>query len=110
MGIRTDARPQGSPEGGCADYPADLAVTGRQPYAYGADFHMTGDEKYLDLARSGTHYLLNSMRDPEGIFYSWMAGGVGQPSNARHRTSQDLSYALLGPAMYYYLTRDPGVL
>ena len=50
------------------------------------------------------------MVDRDGVFYSWMEGGVPGPENARQRTSQDMAYALMGPAMYYYLTRDQAVL
>ena len=48
--------------------------------------------------------------DRDGVFYSWVDNGVPGPENARQRISQDMAYALMGPAMYYYLTRDPSVL
>jgi len=38
----------------------------------------------------------------------WESGVAGPP--VLHRTSQDLAYAQLGLAMYYYLTRDEAVL
>jgi len=50
------------------------------------------------------------MVDKDGVFYSWTENGVPGPENARQRISQDMAYALMGPAMYYYLTRDQAVL
>ena len=82
----------------------------RQIYAYCVAYHMTGDERYLRYARLGLDYLFTKMVDRDGVFYSWVENGVPEPANARQRISQDLAYALMGPAMYYYLTRDPSVL
>ncbi len=82
----------------------------RQVYAYCVWFHMTGDEKYLQYAKEGIDYICTKMVDKDGIFYTWMENGVPGPENAKQRISQDLAYALMGPAMYYYLTRDQAVL
>jgi mannose/cellobiose epimerase-like protein (N-acyl-D-glucosamine 2-epimerase family) len=82
----------------------------RQIYAYCVAFHMTGDERYLRFAQAGLDYLFTKMVDRDGVFYSWVENGVPGPENARQRISQDMAYALMGPAMYYYLTRDQSVL
>ena len=82
----------------------------RQIFAYCVAYHMTGNEKYLRYARLGLDYLFTKMVDRDGVFYSWVENGVPGPQNARQRISQDMAYALMGPAMYYYLTRDPSVL
>ena len=82
----------------------------RQIFAYSVAYHMTGDERYLRYARLGMDYMFTKMVDRDGIFYSWMENGVPGPANARQRTSQDLASALVGPAMNYYITRDPSVL
>ena len=82
----------------------------RQIYAYCVAYHMTGNEQYLRYARQGLDYLFTKMVDPNGVFYSWVENGVPGPENAQQRISQDMAYALMGPAMYYYLTRDPSVL
>jgi mannose/cellobiose epimerase-like protein (N-acyl-D-glucosamine 2-epimerase family) len=82
----------------------------RQIFAYCVAYHMTGEEKYLRYARQGVDYLFTKMVDRDGVFYSWIENGVPGPANARQRISQDMAYALMGPAMYYYLTRDPSVL
>jgi mannose/cellobiose epimerase-like protein (N-acyl-D-glucosamine 2-epimerase family) len=82
----------------------------RQIFAYCIAYHMTGNEQYLRWARLGLDYLFTKMVDRDGVFYSWVENGVPGPENARQRISQDMAYALMGPAMYYYLTRDPSVL
>ena len=82
----------------------------RQIYAFCVAYHMTGHEQYLRYARQGLDYLFTKMVDRDGVFYSWAENGVAGPENARQRISQDMAYALMGPAMYYYVTRDPSVL
>jgi len=82
----------------------------RQVYAFCVAYQMTGDEKYLRYAKAGIDYLYAKMIDPNGVFYSWTENGVPGPENAKQRTSQDMAYALMGPAMYYYLTHDKTVL
>jgi mannose/cellobiose epimerase-like protein (N-acyl-D-glucosamine 2-epimerase family) len=82
----------------------------RQVYAFCVAYQMTGDEKYLRYAKTGIDYLYSKMIDPNGVFYSWTENGVPGPENAKQRTSQDMAYALMGPAMYYYLTHDKAVL
>ncbi|HEX6100916.1 MAG TPA: hypothetical protein VF432_31650 [Thermoanaerobaculia bacterium] len=68
-----------------------LRMQSRQTYFYGVAFHLTGDPRMLELAKAGA---------------AWLRG---QPVEAG-ATSQDLAYVQLGPAMLYYLTRDPEVL
>jgi mannose/cellobiose epimerase-like protein (N-acyl-D-glucosamine 2-epimerase family) len=82
----------------------------RQIFAYCVAYHMTGNEQHLRDARLGLDYLFTKMVDRDGVFYSWTENGVPGPEDARQRISQDMAYALMGPAMYYYLTRDPSVL
>jgi hypothetical protein len=50
------------------------------------------------------------MRDKNGIFYTWVENNKGYPEDPDNRISQDMTYALMGPAMYYYLTRDNTIL
>jgi hypothetical protein len=64
----------------------------------------------LELARDGVQFIRTRALDPvtgSAISY-WDKGMSGPP--VLERTSQDLAYAQLGLAMYYYLTRDPAVL
>jgi mannose/cellobiose epimerase-like protein (N-acyl-D-glucosamine 2-epimerase family) len=85
-------------------------VMSRQVYAFCVAYHMTGDEKFLEYARNGIDYLYTRMIDKQGVFYTWVENGVPGPENAKQRVSQDMAYALMGPAMYYYLTHDKSVL
>jgi mannose/cellobiose epimerase-like protein (N-acyl-D-glucosamine 2-epimerase family) len=89
----------------------------RQTFLYGVAFHVTGEERYLEYARAGVEWLREHAYDPQtgsAISYwtkSADAGGAavaGPPPD--QRTTQDLAYAQLGLAFYYYLTRDPEVL
>lgn len=68
-----------------------LRMQSRQTYFYGVAFHMTGDPRMLELAKAGAAWIRRQSADATA-------------------TSQDLAYAQLGPAMLYYLTRDPEVL
>jgi mannose/cellobiose epimerase-like protein (N-acyl-D-glucosamine 2-epimerase family) len=82
----------------------------RQIYFYGAAYHLTGDEKMLELARAGVEYLRQNAieKDTGSAITYWKDGRPGPRLLAR--TTQDLAYAELGMSFYYYLTRDPEVL
>jgi mannose/cellobiose epimerase-like protein (N-acyl-D-glucosamine 2-epimerase family) len=82
----------------------------RQVYALCVAYHLTGDETYLRYARAGIEYMRSALTDDNGILYSWIENGVPGPRNPRQRISQDLAYSMMGPAMYYYVTRDKAVL
>lgn len=90
-----------------------LRARSRQVYGYGVAFHMTGDERYLELAEAGMDDIRARFLDPEGGAYSYLLQEgdqwVGAPAQ-RQRTSQDLAYAATGMAFLYYLTRDPELL
>lgn len=81
----------------------------RQTYAYGVLFHLTGDKQALELAKKGSYYLINYLQDKKnGGFVSYTQNS--KPGlDWQQRTSQDQAYALVGLAMYYYLTQDPKV-
>jgi mannose/cellobiose epimerase-like protein (N-acyl-D-glucosamine 2-epimerase family) len=82
----------------------------RQTYLYGVAFHVTGDERYLEYARAGVAWLRAHAyeRDTGSAVSYWEGGKPGPPPD--QRTAQDLAYAQVGLAFYYYLTRDPEVL
>ncbi len=82
----------------------------RLTYAYGVAFHMTGDPQYLELCRQGTLALQEAIGEDGSmpIKKDRITGEWDDDPDAR--TSQDLSYGVLGMAMYYYLTHDPAVL
>jgi mannose/cellobiose epimerase-like protein (N-acyl-D-glucosamine 2-epimerase family) len=82
----------------------------RQAFAYGAAFHLTGDERYLTWMRAGVDWLRAHAYEPDsGSAISWWRHGVSGPAVGA-RTAQDLAYAQLGLAFDYYLTRRPPVL
>ena len=88
-----------------------VRMLSRQTFLYGAGYHMTGDERLLALAKAGVDYLLENAQEENGSFYSYFDQEDGRwHPEPELRTSQDMAYALLGPAFYYYLTRDPEVL
>lgn len=90
----------------------------RQTFLYGVAFHVTGDERYLGYARAGVEWLRkNAYEKDTGSAISYWTRIPGDPKGGSvagppldQRTTQDLAYAQLGLAFYYYLTRDPEVL
>ena len=87
-----------------------VRMKSRQTYFYGVAYHLTGDPKMLELARDGAAFIRKQALDPKtGSAVSYWDKGVPQPEMLA-RTTQDLAYAELGLAMYYYLTRDEAVL
>ncbi len=87
-----------------------VRMKSRQTYFYGVAFHLTGDPRMLELARDGAAFIRKNALDPAtGSAVSYWEKGVPKPE-VLARTSQDLAYAELGLAMYYYLTRDEAVL
>ncbi len=82
----------------------------RQTFTYGVAYHVTGEERYLAYARAGVLWLRrNAYERATGSAISYWEDGQPGPVLER-RTAQDLAYAQLGLAFYYYLTRDPEVL
>lgn len=88
-----------------------VRMQSRQVFAYAMGFHLTGDVSLLRLAQAGAKDIHARALDPNtGSFASWYeADGTPMPPLSG-RTSQDLSYAGVGLAALYYLTRDPAVL
>ncbi|MEM9097838.1 MAG: AGE family epimerase/isomerase [Pseudomonadota bacterium] len=87
-----------------------IVALSRQAYAYGVAFHLTGAPAYLAHMRRGVAALTGPALNPEtgGHFRQFDQAGWG-PKDQR-LTLQEQAYALLAPAFYYYLTRDPAVL
>lgn len=82
----------------------------RQAFVYGVAYHITGEEKYLLLAQAGVRWLRQHAYEPAtGSVISYWEGNMPGPPIGQ-RTTQDLAYAQLGLAFYYYLTREPEVL
>lgn len=82
-------------------------MIGRQVFAYCVGFLLTGDESLLDLARAGTRWLLDHARDTRrGGWYADL-DLVGAPYQDNAKFAQDMAYTVMGPAAYFYVTRDP---
>lgn len=89
-----------------------LRMQSRQVYGYGVAYHMTGDERYLELARKGAQWMMRNgfeQADGKTAPISWWKNGKAAP-RVSQRTSQDMAYAMTGLGFYYYLTRDPEAL
>lgn len=87
-----------------------VRMKSRQTYFYGVAYHLTGDPKMLELARDGAAFIRQRALDPRtGSAVTYWEKGVAQPE-VLARTTQDLAYAQLGLAMYWYLTRDEATL
>lgn len=88
----------------------------RQVYAYGIAYHLTGEEKYLALAKEGVDFLRENAFDRVngGVINFWEIDaktGERRPApEVFQRISQDMAYAVSGIGFYYYLTHDPEIL
>jgi hypothetical protein len=85
-------------------------MVSRQAYTLGVIFHLTGSAMALERAAAGVRFIVEHAFDPAtGSVASFLVDGAAALRQDQ-RTTQDLAYAMLGPAFYYYLTRDPSVL
>ena len=94
----------GTPSGSTDRKPRML---GRQIFAYSVGFLLTGDEALLDLARAGDKWLIDHAW--QGADGGWAADldQSGAPTGTEPKFSQDFSYDVMGPAAFFYVTRDP---
>ncbi|HET9450686.1 MAG TPA: AGE family epimerase/isomerase [Aggregicoccus sp.] len=82
-------------------------MLGRQTYAYAVSYLMTGDEELLSLSRAGTRWILDHARDgARGGFHPDLDEN-GNPVGNGDKWAQDASYIAMGPAAYFFVTRDP---
>ena len=83
-------------------------MTARHVFSYSAAYMLTGEERYLDVARETVDFLLKHGWDKEyGGWYDEIdrSGLVVQESKS---TFYQI-YAITGLTMYYVATRDPAV-
>ena len=82
-------------------------MMGRQTFAYAVEYLMTGDEQALGLARAGAKFLEDHAWD--AAVGGWYADldATGAPSGTGDKLAQDFSYPVMGPAAYFYVSRDP---
>jgi mannose/cellobiose epimerase-like protein (N-acyl-D-glucosamine 2-epimerase family) len=81
-----------------------VRMQARQTYAYGVAFNLTGERRWLDLAKAGARRTVAMLDLADGA-PTWFEQGRGGPA-PEARTAQDQAYAMVGIAMLYYLTRD----
>jgi hypothetical protein len=87
-----------------------VRMQSRQVFAYAMGFHLTGNVALLELARAGADDIRARALDPAtGSAATWHTA-EGSGPGVGHRNAQDLSYAGVGLAALYYLTRDERVL
>ena len=82
-------------------------MLGRQTFGYAVEYLLTGDPEKLALVRAGSHWILDHARD--GTVGGWFADldANGNASGAGAKLTQDTAYTVMGPAAYFFVTRDP---
>jgi anti-anti-sigma factor len=89
-------------------------------YGLSSAFHMTGDDKFLKAAETGTEYLREHLRNNdtgEGLVYWYHAIEIDEPSEKKILASEfgddyqaipayEQIYALVGPAQLFRITGD----
>jgi len=94
------------PFGDARKYPSMLS---RHLFGYSVGYLLSGDQKYLDIARETVDYLLVHAWDPE--FGGWydVLDEYGNPLETTKSMFIQV-YSITGLAMYYFVTRDTSVL
>ncbi len=92
-----------------------LMPTSRQVHAYSAAYRMTGDLRYLQLARHGVDFILahHVQQAPEGgVYFTQRVDRSGAPLDQAGSSLviNEQTYGLTGLIGYYKATRDPKVL
>lgn len=114
----TSAEAQGSPWGNFPTYRSmdgTLAqptqrrprMLSRQIYLYAMAYMLTGDEALLALSHAGLRWLLQHAWDDVNGGWFEQLDLNGAPVGQGIKTAQDSAYAAMGPAAYYFVTRDP---
>jgi hypothetical protein len=88
-----------------------VVALSRQTYAYCVAYYITGEERYLGYAKAGVDWLLKYGRGQDGGFYDFVdpESHMGSPRGGSPIVAA-AAYGLLGPGIYYCLTRDAGTL
>lgn len=87
-------------------YPAMIS---RQVYGFSAAYLLSGDRKYLEVARSGAEYLLDHGWDKQYGGWFGVLTQTGEPKDSTKSVDLQL-YTDVGLAMYYFVTGDEKVL
>ncbi|MFH0760240.1 MAG: AGE family epimerase/isomerase [Bacteroidota bacterium] len=94
------------PFGDTRKYPSMLS---RHIFGFSVGYLLSGDQKYLDIARETVDYLLTHAWDPE---YGGWYDVLDESGNPLETTKSMFIqvYSITGLAMYYFVTRDTTVL
>jgi mannobiose 2-epimerase len=93
-----------------------LMPTSRQVYSYSAAYKLTGDEKYLDLAKHGIDFIKkHHLRTNENgeVYWVQKVDKKGNPAEGEEQKSlaiNEQTYGLTGLIEYYKASNDPEVL
>jgi N-acylglucosamine 2-epimerase (GlcNAc 2-epimerase) len=81
-------------------------MLGRQTFGYAIEYLLTGDPEKLALALAGNRWILDHAWDT--AVGGWFADldADGNPSGSGAKLTQDGAYAVMGPAAYFFVTRD----
>jgi mannobiose 2-epimerase len=79
-------------------------------YGYSVAYLLSGDEKYLALARHGLDYLTKYGWDREHGGWYLHLDKRNKPKKYFYKNLFDQTYGNLGPVMYYFTTGDKDVL
>jgi len=81
-------------------------MLGRQTFGYAIEYLLTGDPEKLALARAGNRWILDHAWD--GTVGGWFADldADGNPTGSGAKLTQDGAYTVMGPAAYFFVTRD----
>jgi mannose/cellobiose epimerase-like protein (N-acyl-D-glucosamine 2-epimerase family) len=88
-----------------------VSTLGRGVYGYSLSFMLTGDERYLTLARAGLDWIEEHAEDADGLYFGTLTDKGAQAGNTlpvrNRRDLFDLASIGLGYAAYFSATRDP---
>ena len=93
-----------------------LMPTSRQIYSYAATYELTGDKKYLDMAKHGVDFeLAHHMQKTDNGEVFWMQkvdkkGGLAEGETEKPLAINEQTYGLTGLIAYYKATKDPEIL
>ncbi len=81
-------------------------MLGRQTFGYAIEYMLTGDAEKLALAKAGNRWILDHAWD--STVGGWFADldAAGNPSGSGAKLAQDFAYTAMGPAAYFFVTRD----
>lgn len=105
-GYYTDVAVDGTVGTNSRKYPRMVSCT---VYSFCVAYLLSGDEKYLQLAKHGLEYLYSSGWDAQYGGWFTELNGANSPTS-RNKELFDQDYGNLGPVFYYFVTGDTKAL